>query len=50
MKLKKINCKIQVGGGIRNIKTIENYLSSGIDRIVLGTIAIEDPDFCNRNM
>ena len=42
---KKINCKIQVGGGIRNIKTIENYLSSGIDRIVLGTIAIEDPDF-----
>ena len=45
LKLKKINCKIQVGGGIRNIKTIENYLSSGIDRIVLGTIAIEDPDF-----
>ena len=42
---KKINCKIQVGGGIRSIKTIENYLSSGIDRIVLGTIAIEDPDF-----
>ena len=45
VEIKKINCKIQVGGGIRNIKTIENYLSSGIDRIVLGTIAIEDPDF-----
>ena len=44
VEIKKINCKIQVGG-IRNIKTIENYLSSGIDRIVLGTIAIEDPDF-----
>ena len=45
VEIKKTNCKIQVGGGIRNIKTIENYLSSGIDRIVLGTIAIEDPDF-----
>ena len=41
----KVNCKIQVGGGIRDIKTIENYLGSGIDRIVLGTIAIENPDF-----
>ena len=41
----KVNCKIQVGGGIRDIKTIENYLGNGIDRIVLGTIAIEDPDF-----
>ncbi len=34
---------IQVGGGIRDIKTIEKLFRAGVDRVVLGTSAVEDP-------
>jgi phosphoribosylformimino-5-aminoimidazole carboxamide ribotide isomerase len=36
---------IEVGGGIRNIKTVEKYVNAGVSRIVLGTAALEDMDF-----
>jgi len=36
---------IQLGGGIRNMETVDYYLSSGISRVVLGSAAIRDPDF-----
>ena len=35
----------EVGGGIRSMEVIEKYLSSGIDRVILGTAALENPDF-----
>lgn len=35
---------IQVGGGIRNIETIEIILCKGIQRVILGTSAVNDPD------
>lgn len=35
----------EVGGGIRDVKTVEKYLSSGIDRVILGTAAIADKEF-----
>ena len=35
--------KIQVGGGIRTEESANFYLNNGIDRIVLGTIALENP-------
>jgi len=38
---------IQLGGGIRNIKTVENYLALGIHQIILGTVAYKNPDFVN---
>ncbi len=38
----KVKCKIQVGGGIRNKETAQFYLKNGIDRIVLGTLAIKN--------
>lgn len=34
----------QLGGGIRDLKTIEMWLSKGLSRVILGTIAVEDPD------
>jgi len=40
-----IKIPIEVGGGIRDIATIETLLSIGIDRIILGTAAIENPAF-----
>ena len=36
---------IQIGGGIRNIETVEQYLSNGINRIILGTKVLKDRDF-----
>ena len=38
----------QVGGGIRSMETIDRYLSSGIDRVILGTAAVTEPDFAQR--
>jgi len=37
-----VNCNVQVGGGIRNKETARFYLMNGIDRIVLGTLAIKN--------
>ncbi|MHB8105777.1 MAG: 1-(5-phosphoribosyl)-5-[(5-phosphoribosylamino)methylideneamino]imidazole-4-carboxamide isomerase [Dehalococcoidales bacterium] len=34
---------VQLGGGIRRLETIEALLKSGIDRVILGTAAVEDP-------
>jgi phosphoribosylformimino-5-aminoimidazole carboxamide ribotide isomerase len=36
---------VEVGGGIRNIKTVEKYVNAGVSRVVLGTAALEDMDF-----
>jgi phosphoribosylformimino-5-aminoimidazole carboxamide ribotide isomerase len=37
--------KIQVGGGIRSMSVVESLLDVGIQRVVLGTAAVQDPDF-----
>lgn len=38
----------EIGGGIRNMETVENYLSIGVDRVILGTAAVKDPEFLNK--
>ena len=38
-----INIPIQLGGGIRDIATIANWLENGITRVILGTAAVRDP-------
>jgi phosphoribosylformimino-5-aminoimidazole carboxamide ribotide isomerase len=40
-----IRIPIEVGGGIRDLATIRSLVSIGIDRIILGTAAIENPSF-----
>lgn len=42
------SCKIQVGGGIRNIKTVDYLLENMIDRVVLGTIAVTNPQLIKK--
>jgi len=37
--------KIEIGGGIRSEEVIEKYLNAGVMRVILGTIAIEKPEF-----
>lgn len=37
--------KVEVGGGIRNMATVEKYLSAGADRVILGTAAVKNFPF-----
>jgi len=39
------NLFVEVGGSIRNMESIEIYLSIGVDRVILGTAAVTDPVF-----
>lgn len=38
----------EIGGGIRNMEVVEKYLDAGIDRVILGTAAIEDEAFLKK--
>jgi phosphoribosylformimino-5-aminoimidazole carboxamide ribotide isomerase len=42
--LKATKNPVQLGGGIRNLDHIENWLSKGLSRVILGTVAVRDPD------
>ena len=43
--------RIQIGGGIRNFQSASEYLDQGIERVIMGTSAVENPEmlreFCN---
>ncbi|MDQ7079588.1 MAG: 1-(5-phosphoribosyl)-5-[(5-phosphoribosylamino)methylideneamino]imidazole-4-carboxamide isomerase [Paracoccaceae bacterium] len=41
--LAEITVPAQLGGGIRDMNTIENWLSRGLARVILGTVAVENP-------
>lgn len=45
MIAKKAEMPFEVGGGIRDMETIEAYLSYGADRVILGTAALENEEF-----
>ncbi len=42
--LKAIRIPAQLGGGIRNLPTIEAWLGEGVARVILGTVAVRDPE------
>ena len=42
---KNTDIKVEVGGGIRNMETVEYYLNNGIDRVILGSAAVKDQQF-----
>lgn len=41
----KLKVKIQIGGGIRSEEDILHYLENGIDRVIIGSIAVSNPEF-----
>jgi phosphoribosylformimino-5-aminoimidazole carboxamide ribotide isomerase len=43
--LKAVKIPVQLGGGIRNIATVESWLSEGISRVIIGTAAVREPAF-----
>lgn len=42
--LKSCTIPVQLGGGIRDLATIEAWLEKGLTRVILGTVAVENPD------
>jgi phosphoribosylformimino-5-aminoimidazole carboxamide ribotide isomerase len=42
--LARVKVPAQLGGGIRDMATIESWLSKGLARVILGTVAVENPD------
>jgi phosphoribosylformimino-5-aminoimidazole carboxamide ribotide isomerase len=42
--LEAVELPVQLGGGIRDLATIEAWLEAGIARVILGTAAVKDPD------
>lgn len=42
--VKKVSVPVQMGGGIRNVEDATRLLNMGVDRIILGTLAIESPE------
>ena len=38
----------EIGGGIRSMDTVRTYLDAGLDRVILGTAAVKDPDFLKK--
>ena len=41
----KFNLKIEVGGGIRSIDSIQKYIDAGVEKVILGSAAIKDKNF-----
>jgi phosphoribosylformimino-5-aminoimidazole carboxamide ribotide isomerase len=39
------NVKVQIGGGIRTEQDIAHYLENGVDRVIIGSIAVSNPEF-----
>jgi phosphoribosylformimino-5-aminoimidazole carboxamide ribotide isomerase len=42
--VKRASCPVQAGGGLRSLDDVEEVISAGANRAVLGTIALEDPE------
>jgi phosphoribosylformimino-5-aminoimidazole carboxamide ribotide isomerase len=42
--LKAVSMPVQLGGGIRDLDTVEAWLAKGIARVIIGTAAVRDPD------
>ena len=41
----KFNLKVEVGGGIRNLDSIQKYIDAGVEKVILGSAAIKDKIF-----
>ena len=43
--VKKFDLKIEVGGGVRSIDSIQKYTDAGVEKVILGSAAIKDKNF-----
>ncbi|MEA2835238.1 MAG: phosphoribosylformimino-5-aminoimidazole carboxamide ribotide isomerase [Methylobacteriaceae bacterium] len=42
--LDAVSIPVQLGGGIRDLRTVERWLEKGVERVIIGTAAVRDPD------
>jgi phosphoribosylformimino-5-aminoimidazole carboxamide ribotide isomerase len=42
--IKNISIPVQLGGGIRNIENVEKWLKVGVSRVIIGTLALKNPE------
>lgn len=42
---KETSLFVEIGGGIRSMETVKRYFDAGVSRVILGTAAVNDPDF-----
>lgn len=47
---KDTSLKVEIGGGIRSLDTIQKYLDAGVERVILGTKAVTDPAFLEESL
>ena len=45
---KNTNLSVEIGGGIRNIETVDKYIEKGVSRVILGTAAVNDEEFLKK--
>jgi len=43
--LARVRLPVQLGGGVRDMRTLEGWLEKGVARVIIGTAAVRDPDF-----
>jgi len=43
--LETISIPVQLGGGIRDLATVDGWLTKGVDRVIIGTAAVRDPSW-----
>ena len=48
LKKLRYKVKIQIGGGIRNINDIDFWIHNSVNRVILGTLVLENPNFINQ--
>lgn len=46
--LERVDVPVQLGGGIRSLETVAQWLDLGVGRVILGTAAVKDPDLVRR--
>ena len=46
--LKAVTLPVQLGGGVRDMATVEGWLAKGVDRVIIGTAAVRNPDLVKK--
>ena len=46
--IQKVQIPIELGGGVRNMDTVDFYIDLGVSRVIIGSAALKDPDFVAR--
>jgi phosphoribosylformimino-5-aminoimidazole carboxamide ribotide isomerase len=44
----KFDLKVEIGGGIRNLDSIQKYVNAGVEKVILGSAAIKDKNFLKK--